>query len=72
MGPCCWVGMGVSWWEAVSLLLKLYLPLISSLLVPLWSHLSDVAMPCHSCTRIWPQPLPGMGLANSLQQEWCL
>lgn len=43
--------------------------------VPPWSCLTGVAMPHHSCTRIWPQPLPAMGLANSLQlnrqQEWC-
>lgn len=43
--------------------------------VPPWSRLTGVAMPRHSCTRIWPQPLPGMGLANSLQldrqQERC-
>lgn len=43
--------------------------------VPPWSCLTGVAMPHHSCTRIWPQPLPAMGLANSLQlnrqQERC-
>lgn len=37
--------------------------------VPLWSRLTGVAMPCCSCTRIWPQHLPGMVLANSLQLD---
>lgn len=27
----------------------------------LWSRLAGVAMPCHCCSRIWSQPLPGVG-----------